>query len=78
MELDFQALYGIDLSGHVRTPDGWVRVMDARSSRWFVWRVLGLAGMTGSRWAAWLKRNETEQAAQVAAAEDDDDPDRMI
>jgi hypothetical protein len=74
LEIDFQTIYGIDLSGHVRTQEGWVRVMTARSGRWFIWRVLGLSGVQGSRWAAFVQEREKERAEQGP----DDDPDRDI
>jgi hypothetical protein len=60
----------------VRTQEGWVRVMHARSARWFLWRVHGMVTDPSSRFhAVCEQRRKAERAdtAQLVTAPGEED-----
>lgn len=73
IEMDFQSVYGIDLSGWVLGPDGPVRLLKARTSRWLLWRVHGLISERSSRFAAHTEKAENGPERNAETPDDEDE-----
>lgn len=53
--------------------DGPVRVMRARSARWFLWRLHGMVTDPSSRFHATIDKRRREQAGQPAQVPGDEE-----